>query len=64
MLAAEEGPTAVAAQTAPAAPLPDLDGRGEPAGSGGKGSALLALGQRRRAEVESRRPEGDADAGG
>uniref|UniRef100_A0A0E0IAB4 Uncharacterized protein n=1 Tax=Oryza nivara TaxID=4536 RepID=A0A0E0IAB4_ORYNI len=60
--AAEEEQTAAAAQTAPAAPLPDL--RREPAGSGGKGGAPLALGQRRRTEVESRRPEGDAGAGG
>uniref|UniRef100_A0A0D9ZZM6 Uncharacterized protein n=1 Tax=Oryza glumipatula TaxID=40148 RepID=A0A0D9ZZM6_9ORYZ len=52
--AAEEKPTVVAAQTAPAAPLPELDRRGEPADSG-KGSAPLALGQRHRTEVESRR---------
>lgn len=61
--AAEEKPTVAVAQTALAAPLPKLDGRGEPADSG-KGSAPLALGQRHRTEVESRRSEGDAGAGG
>uniref|UniRef100_A0A0D3G818 Uncharacterized protein n=1 Tax=Oryza barthii TaxID=65489 RepID=A0A0D3G818_9ORYZ len=50
--AAEEKPIVAAAQTAPAAPLPKLDGRGEPVDSG-KGSAPLALGQRHRTEVES-----------